>query len=149
MNRVRISIRRWVILPALLGALVATAAPAPASDRTIARITAIAWEPEAQVGRLVIRLDAPITYRTMASPSSILVDLWRARHVEWRAQTVTHRYVQGVRVNQLTNDLARIRIDLRRPAHYKNYMTSDPSTLTVVIIPPGMATAALPSSVAY
>jgi hypothetical protein len=149
MNRVRISIRRWVILPALLGALVATAAPARASDRTIAHITSIAWEPEAQVGRLVIRLDAPITYRTMASPSSILVDLWRARHVEWRAQTVTHRYVQGVRVNQLTDDLARIRIDLRRPAHYKTYMTSDPSTLTVVIIPPGTATAALPSSVAY
>src|SRR6266852_7321196 len=91
------------ILPMLVGALTASAAPLPAAQVNGARVTTIAWEADAQVGKVIIRLDAPITYRTMASPSSILVDLWRARHVEWRAQTVTHRYVPGVRVNQLTD----------------------------------------------
>lgn len=133
----------------LVGALLASAAPLPAAETNAARITAIAWETEAQIGKVIIRLDAPVTYRTMASPSNILVDLWQARLVEERTQTVAHPYVQGMHVNQLTPEVARVRIDLRRPARYKTYNTADPSTVTVVIIPPALATAPLPSSVGY
>jgi hypothetical protein len=149
MNRVLTTTQQRVVLPALVAALTASTAPLPAAEVSTAHITAISWETEAQIGKVIIRLDAPVTYRTMASSTSILVDLWRARHVEWRSQTVAHPYVQGMRVNQLTPDVARIRIDLRRPARYKTYMTSDPATVTVLIIPPSMATAPLPSSVAY
>ena len=137
------------ILPMLVGALTASAAPLPAAEVNGARVMTIAWEADAQIGKVVIRLDAPVTYRTMASPTSILVDLWQARLGEWQSQTVVHPFVQGVRVNQLTPDVARIQIDLRRPARYKTYMTTEPSTVTVVIIPPELATAPLPRSVAY
>lgn len=137
------------LLPTLVGALMASAAPLPAAEVSAARITTIAWEADAQIGKVIIRLDAPVTYRTMASPTSILVDLWQAHLIEWQSQTVVHPYVQGVRVNQLTPDVARIRIDLRQPARYKTYVTTDPATVTVVIIPPALATAPLPPSVAY
>ncbi len=148
MNRSLTTVQR-AVLPTLVGALMASAAPLPAAEVSSARVTTIAWEADAQIGKVIIRLDAPVTYRTMASPSSILVDLWRARLIEWQSQTVLHPYVQGIRVNQLTPDVARIRIDLRRPARYKTYATTEPATVTVVIIPPELATAPLPRSVAY
>ena len=148
MNRSLTTVQR-AVLPTLVGALMASAAPLPAAEVSSARITTITWEADAQIGKVIIRLDAPVTYRTMASTSSILVDLWQARLIEWQSQTVVHPYVQGVRVNQLTPDVARIRIDLRRPARYKTYMTIEPATVTVVIIPPELATAPLPRSVAY
>lgn len=148
MNRSLTTVQR-AVLPTLVGALMASAAPLPAAEVRSARVTTITWEADAQIGKVIIRLDAPVTYRTMASSSSILVDLWQARLIEWQSQTVVHPYVQGVRVNQLTPDVARIRIDLRRPARYKTYVTTEPATVTVVIIPPELATAPLPRSVAY
>src|SRR3989449_1683086 len=55
-----------------------------AANSTAVHITDIAWEPEGQVGRVLIQLDGPVAYRTEASSSSIVVDLWQARHTQWR-----------------------------------------------------------------
>jgi hypothetical protein len=85
----------------------------------------------------------------VANDTSIVVDLWEARHQAWPTLRVAHPYVKGVRVNQITDDLARVRIDLWRPARYKTFVQSRPFELSVVVIPPGMATAPLPQSVAY
>lgn len=148
MNRSLTTVQR-VVLPTLVGALLASATSLPAAEVGAARVTTIGWEADAQIGKVIIGLDAPVTYRTMASPTNILVDLWQARLIEWQSQTVVHPYVQGVRVNQLAPDVARVQIDLRRPARYKTYMTMEPATVTVLIIPPALATSPLPPSVAY
>src|SRR5256885_14254641 len=55
-----------------------------AANSTAVHITDIAWEPEGQIGRVLIQLDGPVAYRTEASSSSIVVDLWQARHAQWR-----------------------------------------------------------------
>src|SRR2546429_3758344 len=55
-----------------------------AANSTVVHITDIAWEPEGQIGRVLIQLDGPVAYRTEASSSSIVVDLWQARHAQWR-----------------------------------------------------------------
>jgi exopolysaccharide biosynthesis protein len=131
----------------LAGALLAP--QASATGVSTAHITAIAWQAEGQIGKVLIRLDAPVTYRTIASSSSIVVDLWRARHMQWDLPHMIHSYVEGVRINQLTDELARVRIDLWRPARYKTFLNDESHTLTIVVIPPWMATAPLPDSVAY
>lgn len=134
----------------LLAALLAAAGPLPArGSSTAARITDVAWAPEGRVGKILIHLDGPVRYRTVASPSSIVTDLWEAHLQSWAPLRVAHPYVTGVRVNQITDDLARIRIDLWQPARYKTFVRDNPYELAVVVIPPSMATSPLPDSVAY
>ncbi len=134
----------------LLAALLAAAGPLPArGSSTAARITDVVWAPEGRVGKIVIHLDGPVRYRTVASPTSIVTDLWEARLQSWASLRVAHPYVNGVRVNQITDELARIRIDLWQPARYKTFVRSNPYELAVVVIPPSMATSPLPGSVAY
>src|SRR3989454_11076051 len=136
------------LLLILLAALLLVPQVSAANSSTV-HITDIAWEPEGQVGRVLIQLDGPVAYRTEASSSSIVVDLWQARHAQWRLPVVTHPYVRSVRINQLTDDLARVRIDLARPARYKTFLREDTHQLIIVVIPPWMATSPLPTSVAY
>ena len=136
------------LLLILLAAVLLVPQVSAANSSTV-HITDIAWEPEGQVGRVLIQLDGPVAYRTEASSSSIVVDLWQARHAQWRLPVVTHPYVRSVRINQLTDDLARVRIDLARPARYKTFLREDTHQLIIVVIPPWMATSPLPTSVAY
>jgi len=134
----------------LLAASLAAAGPLPARGSAAAvLITNVAWAPEGQVGKILIHLDGPVRFRTVASPSSIVTDLWEARLQSWTPLRVAHPFVNGVRVNQITDDLARIRIDLWQPARYKTFVRDNPYELAVVVIPPSMATSSLPDSVAY
>jgi exopolysaccharide biosynthesis protein len=142
-----IGLPRHLIL--LLLAAVLLVPQVSAANSPIAHITDIAWETEGQVGKVIIQLDGPVAYRTEASAASIVVDLWQARHAQWRVPTVTHPYVRSVRINQITDDLARVRIDLLRPARYKTFLNEESHTLIIVVIPPWMATSPLPNSVAY
>jgi len=142
-----VGLPRQLIL--LLLAAVLLVPQVSAANSSIVHITDIAWEAEGQIGKVVIQLDGPVAYRTEASSASIVVDLWQARHAQWRLPTVTHPYVRSVRINQITDDLARVRIDLLRPARYKTFLNEDSHTLTIVVIPPWMATSPLPNSVAY
>src|SRR2546426_8828285 len=71
------------LLPILLAAVLLVPQVSAANSSTV-HITDIAWEPEGQVGRVLIQLDGPVAYRTEASSSSIVVDLWQARHAQWR-----------------------------------------------------------------
>lgn len=146
MNPIVASPRHLALL--LLAAVLLVPQASAAKDSTV-HITDITWEAEGQIGRVLIRLDGPVTYRAVASPTSIVVDLWQARHVQWQQPTVDHPYVRSVRINQITDELARVRIDLHRPARYKTFLTTDPHTLIIVVIPPWMATAPVPNSVAY
>lgn len=142
--------QRRLPLLLLLAALLAAAGPLPArSSPSAALITDVAWAPEGRVGRILVNLTAPVQYRTVASPTSIVVDLWEARYSSWPSLRMTHPYVSGVRVNQVTGDLARIRIDLWQPARYQTFVKPSPHQLGVVVIPPSMATAPLPDSVTY
>src|SRR3989441_7989082 len=136
------------LLLILLAAVLLVPQVSAANSSTV-HITDIAWEPEGQVGRVLIQLDGPVAYRTEASSSSIVVDHRQARHAQWRLPVVTHPYVRSVRINQLTDDLARVRIDLARPARYKTFLREDTHQLIIVVIPPWMATSPLPTSVAY
>ncbi|TMJ03859.1 MAG: hypothetical protein E6H01_04790 [Bacillati bacterium ANGP1] len=120
-----------------------------AANSPIVHITDITWEAEGEIGRVLIQLDGPVAYRAVASSTSIVVDLWQARHMQWRSPTITHPYVRSVRINQITDELARVRIDLLRPARYKTFLKEDSHTLIIVVIPPWMATAPLPNSVVY
>jgi len=101
------------------------------------------------VGQVVIRTDAPVNFRAFASSSRIAVDLWRTYDARRRTVPVTHRYVRQLRVRQYTPELARVSIDLHRPARYKTFVKSDPYAITILVIPPWMATAKLPPSIAY
>src|SRR2546422_4463875 len=71
------------LLLILLAAVLLVPQVSAANSSTV-HITDIAWEPEGQVGRVLIQLDGPVAYRTEASSSSIVVDLWQARHAQWR-----------------------------------------------------------------
>src|SRR2546426_10500554 len=77
------------LLPILLAAVLLVP-QVSAANSTAVHITDIAWEPEGQVGRVLIQLDGPVAYRTEASSSSIVVDLWQARHTQWRVPAVAH-----------------------------------------------------------
>src|SRR2546425_4090817 len=66
-----------------------------AANSTAVHITDIAWEPEGQIGRVLIQLDGQVAYRTEASSSSIVVDLWQARHAQWRLAAGTPPYLPG------------------------------------------------------
>lgn len=122
-----------------------TAAAAPPS----ARILGISWSSDGPIGRITLRFDGPVNTRTLASGSSITVDVWRARHTWWGSRTPRHNYVRSILTAQVTRDLARIRIYLKRPARYKTFVKTEPHQLTLLVIPPWMATTPLPDSVGY
>ena len=141
--------RRWS-LPLLLVALLAGAGPLAAQGlSTAALITDVAWAPEGYVGRVLVNLTGPVRYRTVASPSSIVVDLWEARYQSPPSLHMTHPYVSGVRISQITGDLARLHIDLWQPARYKTFVKPHPHQVGVLVIPPSMATSRLPDSASY
>jgi hypothetical protein len=123
--------------------------PALSAEPRPTQVTDVSWEADGLVGKVIIRLDGAFAYRTTASRSSIRIDLWRAQHTQWESLAVDHPYVRRVRVNQITSDVARLRIDLKKPARYKTFVRTDPSMLAVQIIPPWMATRRLPPSLAY
>jgi len=123
--------------------------PSLSAETEPTRVTDVSWEADGLVGKVVIRLSGSFAYRTTASRSSIRIDLWRAQHTQWQSLAVDHPYVRRVYVNQITRDVARLRIDLKKPARYKTFVRTDPSQLAVQIIPPWMATRRLPASMAY
>lgn len=124
--------------------------PGPAATASSAtRVADVGWEHHGPIGKIVIRLSGPFTYRAVASSSAIVVDLWPARHTSWRTLRVADPYVRRIRVSQVTRDLARVRIDLRRPARYKTFTKTDPQVLAIQVIPPWLATTRLPASIAY
>src|SRR5947208_14753904 len=94
------------LLLILLAAVLLVPQVSAANSSTV-HITDIAWEPEGQVGRVLIQLDGPVAYRTEASSSSIVVDLWHARHAQWRLPVVTHPFRRSVRSHELADHLAR------------------------------------------
>lgn len=134
-----------VTIGALLFPRAAAAAPAHAATR----ILGVSWSTDGPIGKITLRFDGPVNFRTMSSGSSITVDVWRARHTWWGTRTPQHTYVRSVLTAQITRDLARVRIYLKRPARYKTFVSADARQLTVLVIPPWMATTPLPASVAY
>lgn len=122
-----------------------SARPAPAEGR----LTGVTWGLEGQVGRVTIRTDAPVNFRSYATGSQIVVDLWRATDARWATIPITHPYVRRLRVRQYTPELARVYIDLKKPARYKTFVKRDPAQISVLVIPPWMATVKLPPSIAY
>ena len=123
--------------------------PSLSAESAPTQVTGISWEADGLVGKVTIRLNGAFAYRTSASRSSIRIDLWRAQLTQWQSIAVDHPYVRRVYVNQITRDVARLRIDLKKPARYKTFVRTDPALLAVQIIPPWMATTRLPASLAY
>ena len=115
----------------------------------VATVEDVQWIDEGQTGKIVIRLDAAVNYRAVSTREYILIDVWRAREAQWRTTAVHHHYVRRLRVRQYTPQLARVYIDLKRPARYKTFVRTDPHQITVMVIPPWMATVKLPPSIAY
>lgn len=122
-----------------------TVRPAPAEGR----LTGVSWSTQGPVGKVQIRTDAPLNYRSYATGDRIVIDLWQASNARWTTTPVAHAHVRRLRVRQYTPELARIYIDLRRPARYKVFVKSDPNVISVLVIPPWMATVKLPPSIAY
>lgn len=133
-------------LAAWLAVVLLLTPPLPAEPAPT-QVTGVSWEADGLVAKIVIRLSGTFAYRAVATRSSIRIDLWRAQHTQWQSLAVQHPYVRRVWVNQITRDVARLRIDLKKPARYKTYARSD--QLAVQIIPPWMATTRLPASIAY
>ncbi len=123
--------------------------PLTSAANTDVRVLDVRWEQDGPVGKVVIRLDGPVNYRPIASSSSIVVDLWPAQLAQWPSLAVGHPYVRHVWVNQIAESLARVRIDLQQPARYKTFVKTDPHRLAILVIPPWLATAGLPASLAY
>lgn len=113
------------------------------------RLTDVVWSEEGQLGKLLIRTDGPVSYRAFATGSRIVLDMWQAGNARWQTIAIDHPYVRRLRVRQYTPGLARVYIDLKRPARYKTFVKYDPHAIAVVVIPPWMATTKLPTSVAY
>src|SRR2546425_5675872 len=96
-----------------------------AANSPIVHITDITWEAEGEIGRVLIQLDGPVAYRAVASSTSIVVDLWQARHMQWRSPTITHPYVRSGRINQINDELAPLRLALLRPPRHKTFLQKD------------------------
>jgi hypothetical protein len=142
--------RAWILPSVALAGALAVVSPAASADVQVARTASVvAWVPDGPLGRVLIRLVGPVAYRTLGTSSSITVDLWQARYPPHTLPVPAHPYVRQVQVAQMTPDLTRVRIHLRRPARYRTFLVDNPPTLTVVVIPPWMATTPLPPSVAY
>src|SRR2546426_12692487 len=101
------------LLPILLAAVLLVP-QVSAANSTAVHITDIAWEPEGQVGRVLIQLDGPVAYRTEASSSSIVVDLWQARHAQWRVPGGAPPHLPAVGNKPPTGDPAPARDDPAR-----------------------------------
>jgi len=124
----------------------------PANSRSASletHVLDVQWATEGQVGKITIGFDNTVNYRTEGSPSSIVVDVWPAQLAQWPSLEIGHPYVRHIWVNQPTDNLARIRIDLNQPARYKSFFKYDPTQLIIIVIPPWMATAELPASLGY
>jgi len=145
---------RGMLLIILIGALAAGAgaqAPPPPDPVTanVAGVRDVQWFDEGKIGRVVITLDAPANFRAASTRDYILIDVWQAREAAWRTMAVHHPYVRRLRVRQYTPHLARVYIDLKRAARYKTFVRTDAHQITVLVIPPWMATVKLPPSLAY
>jgi exopolysaccharide biosynthesis protein len=126
--------------------------PSAGSDPVTAKIAGledVRWIDEGKIGKVIIRLDGPANFRAVSTREYVLIDIWRAREARWRTTAVHHPYVRRIRVRQYTPQLARVYIDLKKPARYKTFVRSDPNQITVLVIPPWMATVKLPPSLAY
>jgi len=128
------------------GSWPAAGEPEPSS---YVRVTNVEWTTDGQVGKLLIHTDGPVSFRAFASNSSIVLDLWQAGDARWQTLPIDHPYVRRLRIRQYTPGLARVYIDLNRPARYKTFVKYNPHAIAVVVIPPWMATTKLPASVAY
>ncbi len=113
------------------------------------RVLDVHWATEGPIGKVFIDFDNPVNYRSAGSPSSIVVDLWPVQPTQLPSLDIGHPLVRHVWVNQIADNVVRIRIDLTQPARYKTFLKSDPNQLIVLIIPPWMATAGLPASLVY
>lgn len=134
--------------PAAPGPAAQTPLPMPVTAQ-VAGVETVAWSAEGQIVKVVIGLDAQANFRAVSTRTYILVDIWRAKEARWQTMAVHHPYVRRIRVRQYLPQLARVYIDLKRPARYKTFIRTDPHQITVLVIPPWMATAKLPPSVAY
>ncbi len=126
--------------------------PQPSGAPTTAKVAgvqSVEWSADGPVAKVIIRLDAPVNFRAVSTHEYILVDLWRAREARWQTLAVHHRLARRIRVRQYTPELARVYIDLKRPARYKTFVRTDPHQITVMVIPPWMATVKLPQSIFY
>ena len=122
--------------------------PEPVTAK-VAGVEDVQWFDEGKVGKVVIKLDAPANFRAVSTREYILIDMWRAREARWQTTAVHHPFVRRLRVRQYTPLLARVYIDLKRPARYKTFVRTDPHQITVMVIPPWLATVKLPPSLAY
>jgi len=107
------------------------------------------WATEGPVGKILIAFDNAINYRSAGSSTYIAVDVWPLQLDQGPSLEVAHAFVRNISVNQLADNVVRIRIDLAQPARYKTFLKSDPTQLVVLVIPPWMATAGLPASIGY
>ncbi|HXF82013.1 MAG TPA: phosphodiester glycosidase family protein [bacterium] len=114
-----------------------------------ARLLDVQWSAEGALGKLLIRLDGPVNHRAFGNRSRIVLDMWRASNARWETIAVDHPYVRRLRIRQYTPGLARVYIDLKRPARYKTFVKYEPHAIAVVVIPPWMVATKLPPSVAY
>ncbi|MDQ7843887.1 MAG: phosphodiester glycosidase family protein [Armatimonadota bacterium] len=112
-------------------------------------IGGVEWTTEGPIGKLLIRLDGPVNFRAYAERHSIVLDLWEAGNARWHTEAVDHEYVRRLRIRQYMPGLARIYLDLKKPARYKTFIKYHPQAVAVLVIPPWMATTPLPPSVAY
>src|SRR2546426_4441965 len=113
-----VGLPRQLIL--LLLAAVLLVPQVSAANSSIVHITDIAWEAEGQIGKVVIQLDGPVAYRTEASSASIVVDLWQARHAQWRVAGGAHPHLPAVGIKQLNHDPAPRRTHPARPPRRQN-----------------------------
>ncbi|HEY6102889.1 MAG TPA: phosphodiester glycosidase family protein [bacterium] len=127
--------------------------PPPAASTPVTAKVAVVqdvrWIDEGKIGKVVISLDGPANFRAVSTSEYVLIDIWRAGEARWRTTAVQHPYVRRLRVRQYTPQLARVYIDLKQPARYKTFVRTDPHQITVLVIPPWMATVKLPLSLAY
>src|SRR3989442_8241932 len=109
-------------LSLLLLAAVLLAPQVSGANPPIVHIPDIAWEAEGEIGKILIQLDGPVAYRAVASSASIVVDLWQARHMQWRSPTISHPNFRAGRLNQISDEPARAPVDLLLPPRSKTFL---------------------------
>jgi hypothetical protein len=142
----RASRNRLILALGLLMSLILLTGPSPARANGVTRILDLQWTAQADTTNVTLKVSGPVRYRTATTATSIAVDFWTAAGSE-RFVPVSGGVATSVSLRQMTRDVIRLEIALRRPASHKVFTRDD--RITVAVFPAWQATVPLPRSVAY
>lgn len=136
-----------LIVLILIAAVASPVGPRAEAAEQAARILDLRWRVKGEVTGITVRLSAPVRYRTAATKTAVVVDLWTVETDGERRLPLDGGTASAVAVRPLAPGLARVTVHLVKPARFKVHQGT--GRLTVSVFPQAHAAATLPRGVTY